>query len=365
MKKVLHVLTDTNIGGAGRYFLNLLSAWDFGRYEVVAACPKGGELEKQLRKTGIRVFTISGGESSMKLEHIKEIRDIILAEKIDIVHTHASFAGRIAGRLSGRKVVLTRHGLGAGKKDFFHRIVTSIISRVFTDCIIAISRAVKISLIETGVPADMIKIVYNGINLSKFNRIEPRLKREFGITGGPIIGTVARLVPEKGHEFAIKAMARVLNKFPEARMVIVGDGPLKWKLKEVTDELNITDNVVFLGYQENVESLVADFDVFVLPSVSEGMGLALLEAMALEKPVVATEAGGIPEVIKNGVNGLLVPPKDEKFLAEAIINILSSRQTAISLSQAARFTVFKKFSARTMAEKTLEIYDKILQKTGE
>ncbi|MCR4431780.1 MAG: glycosyltransferase family 4 protein [Tepidanaerobacteraceae bacterium] len=365
MKRVLHVLTDTNIGGAGRYFINLVSAWNFGRYELLAACPSGGELERLLRNMGIKVFTISGGEKSMKLQHIKQIRDIILSEKIDVVHTHASFAGRIAGRLSGRRVVLTRHGLGAGKKDFFHRMAAKIVSIVFTDCIIAISRAVKISLIENGVPADMIKIVYNGIDVEKFGGVEPRLKKEFGIADGPIIGTVARLVPEKGYEYAIKAMMRVLKSFPKARMVIVGDGPLRDKLKNLADEMGIMSNVDFLGYHENVESLVADFDVFVLPSVSEGMGLALLEAMALGKPVVATEAGGIPEVVKNGVNGLLVPPKDEKFLAEAIINILSSKQAAFSLGQAARATVFEKFSARTMAEKTMEIYDTILRKTGE
>ncbi|MDI3480563.1 MAG: hypothetical protein PWQ97_218 [Tepidanaerobacteraceae bacterium] len=364
MKKVLHILTDTNIGGAGRYFLNLVSAWNFKRYELMAACPAGGKLESQLRKAGIKVFAISGGESSMKLTHIKEIRDIILAEKVDIVHTHASFAGRIAGRLSGCKVVLTRHGLGTGRSGMVKRVATSIISRIFTDCIIAISRAVKINLIESGVPADMIKIVYNGIDLSKFNGVKPRLKRELGLGDGPIIGIVARLVPEKGYEYALFSMARVLKRFPNALMVIVGDGPLRQKLKDMVDELQIMRNVIFLGYQENVEGLVADFDVFILPSVSEGMGLALLEAMALGKPVVATEAGGIPEVVKNGVNGLLVPPKDEGSLAEAIITILTSGQKAFSLGQAAKTTVFEKFSAKTMAEKTMEIYDKIFLQDG-
>jgi glycosyltransferase involved in cell wall biosynthesis len=122
--------------------------------------------------------------------------------------------------------------------------------------------------------------------------------------------------------------------------------------------------VVFLGYQDQVEGLTADFDVFLLPSISEGLGLSLLEAMALGKPVVATEVGGIPEVVKSGVNGLLVPPENDRALAEAIIKILSSKQMAFSLGQAAKNTVFDKFSARYMAEKTMEIYDKILQKEG-
>jgi len=365
MKKVLHVLTDTNIGGAGRYIFNLLSAWDYGRFEVMAACPAGGELERQLRQRGVRVLTISGGERSLEFQHIGEIRKIISRENVDVVHTHASFAGRIAGRLSGCKVVLTRHGLGNGKKDVIHRTATAILSEIFTDSIIAISRAVKISLMEAGVPADMIKIIYNGIDLSGFNSIEPRLKKDFRLAGSPIIGIVARLVPEKGYVYALKAQAIVLKEFPEAQMVIVGDGPLRNKLEDMARELGIAGNVVFLGYQDHVESLIAGFDAFVLPSISEGMGLSLLEAMALGKPVVATEVGGIPEVVKKGVNGLLVPPEDEGSLAKAITNILSSRQMAFSLGQAARSTVFEKFSARTMAEKTMEIYDKILQKTGE
>ncbi|HHW03881.1 MAG TPA: glycosyltransferase family 4 protein [Thermoanaerobacterales bacterium] len=366
MKKVLHVITDTNIGGAGRYLFNLLSGWDYDRYEVMVACPAGGQLEEQLRQKNIKVFELSGGEKSLKFEHIKELMGIISREKIDIVHTHASFAGRIAGKLSGCRVVLTRHGLGQCKKGFVQRTITGILSRIFTDAIIAISRAVKISMMETGVPADMIKIIYNGIDVSEFNSIEPRLKKEFNLVEkSPIVGIVARLVPEKGYEYALKAMPAVLKKFPGAVMVIVGDGPLRKALEDLCLDLGIHEHVIFLGYQDRVETLEADFDVFLLPSVSEGLGLSLLEAMALAKPVVATEVGGIPEVVKSGVNGLLVPPRDPSAIAEAIIRILSSKQMAYSLGQAAKNTVFDRFSARYMAEKTMEVYDKILQKTGE
>lgn len=364
MKKVLHVLTDANMGGAGRYLFNLLSGWDYDRFEVLVACPTGGELERQLGRKGIRVFALSGGENSLKFEHIKELMGIISREKIDIVHSHASFSGRIAGKLSGCRVVITCHGLGQGKNGFIQRVITGILSRFFTDSIIAISRAVKISLMETGIPADMIKIIYNGIDLSGFNSIEPRLKREFGLTGSPVIGIVSRLVPEKGYEYALKAMPIVLKKFPGALMVIVGDGPLRKALEDLCRSLEISGHVAFLGYQDRVEGLTADFDVFLLPSISEGLGLSLLEAMALGKPVVATEVGGIPEVVKSGVNGLLVPPGDDRALAEATIKILSSRQMAFSLGQAAKNTVFDKFSAQYMAEKTMEIYDKILQKEG-
>ena len=299
MKKAIHVLTDTNIGGAGRYFFNLISGWDEGRYELIVACPGGGELERQLKNMGLNLYTVKGGESSFKVRHIKTLCGIISKEKADIVHTHASLSGRIAGKLLGRKVVITRHGISRVNKGFMSRIMTRFISSVLTDKIIAISRAVKINLIETGVPANLIQIIYNGIDLTNFESVDPILRAKFDIPQTvPIVGVVARLVPEKGCDVALKAMRAVLHEIPDALMVIIGDGPLKPHLEGLCSELGIQDSVMFLGYQEHVENLVADFDVFLMPSITEGLGLALLEAMALSKPVVASETGGIPEVVK-------------------------------------------------------------------
>jgi glycosyltransferase involved in cell wall biosynthesis len=363
MIKVLHVLTDTNIGGAGRYLFNLLSHRDKSRFNVIVACPGGGELEKQLRKKGVKVFTLEGGESSTNLGHIKKLRQIISREKIDIVHTHASLSGRIAGKLSGCKVVMTRHGLGSSENGPVKRLITRSISRLFTDRIIAISRAVKIGLIDSGVPANMITTIYNGIDLSKFAEVKGILRKELNFSPDiPIVGIVARLVPEKGYEYAINAFYHVLKVFPSARLIIIGEGPLEESLKKMCTKLGIKDHVIFMGYRQDVESLEVDFDVFVLPSVSEGLGLALLEAMALGKPAVATQTGGIPEVIKHKVNGFLVPPGNDKYLAESIIEALSNKNQAKMLGLAAQKTVFEKFSSYTMIEYTEKVYMEILQR---
>lgn len=364
MIKVLHVLTDTNIGGAGRYLFNLLSSQDQDSFQIMVACPGGGELEKQLRSKGVDIFTLKGGESSTNLGHLEELRHIISREKIDIVHTHASLAGRIAGKLSGCKVVMTRHGLSSGGKGPVKRLITRSVSRLFTDRIIAISRAVKIDLIDSGVPADMITTIYNGIDLSKFANVKGTLREELSLGPDvPIVGIVARLVPEKGYEYAINAFYQVLKVFPSARLIIIGEGPLKESLKEMCKRLGIKDHVVFMGYRQDVENLEADFDVFVLPSISEGLGLALLEAMALGKPAVATETGGIPEIIKNKVNGLLVPPGNDKYLAEGIIEVLSDKKQAKNFGLAAQKTVFQKFSSTAMIEKTHKVYVDVLQQS--
>lgn len=216
MRKIIQVLTDTNIGGAGRYLINMISSWDGGRYDLTVVCPEGGELERQLINKGVNLYTVKGGENSLTKEHITALCQIISKEKADIVHTHASLSGRIAGKILRRKVVLTRHGMSPINSSIIVRGATKLVSCLLTDRIIAVSRAVKINLIEAGVPADMINIIYNGIDLSKFKTIDPRLRSKYDILQeAPVIGLVARLVPEKGFDVALKAMTYIIRQIPE------------------------------------------------------------------------------------------------------------------------------------------------------
>lgn len=363
MKKVLHVITDTNIGGAGRYLLNLLSAWDESRYSVAVACPSGGELEKRLKSLGVKVYPLKGGEKSFSISHVAQILGIIAREKVDLIHTHASLSGRIAGRLLGRRVVLTRHWMGKkSEMGLLRRWMNWIIYRLLTDRVIAVSRAVKVSLIEIGVPAWLIKTVYNGINISNSFENCGKLRMELNIPKGvPLLGMIARLVPEKGHEYAIKAMPEILRRFPDARLVLVGDGPSRTYLEDLCERVGVKERVIFLGFRRDVEEIAIDFDVILMPSLSEGLPLALLESMALGKPVVASEVGGIPEVIKDGINGVLVPPEDAGALAERIIGLLMSNEMREKLGENARQTVLSKFTAKIMAENTMRIYDELLK----
>lgn len=365
MKKVLHVITDTNIGGAGRYLLNLLKYGDPARYAAAVACPGGGELQRQIQEAGIQVFELKGGEKSFRLSHLKELKRIISEGGFEIIHTHASFSGRIAGKLSGCKVVFTRHSIGKIKKDVFSKLAANMGTKVFADAVIAVSRAVKVSMIEMGIPAKMIKVIHNGIDLSFYDNVGASLRQEYNIPGNvKIVGTVARLVPEKGVEYSIKAMPYILRGNPGTRLVIIGDGYLKQSLLDLSIRLGVEDEVMFLGYRRNVEAIISDFDVFMMPSMTEGLSLALLEVMALGKPVVATEVGGNPEVIRTGVNGLLVPPGDEGALARGVGEMLSRKEEARALGMKARETVKESFNAGLMAAKTMDIYDGILRKAG-
>ncbi|MCF6097222.1 glycosyltransferase [Thermovorax subterraneus] len=363
MKKVLHVITDTNIGGAGRYLLNLLSAWDESRYSVAVACPSGGELEKRLKDLGVKVYPLKGGEKSFSISHVAQILGIIAREKVDLVHTHASLSGRIAGRLLGRRVVLTRHWMGKkSEMGIFRPLINRIFYQLLTDRVIAVSRAVKVSLMEIGVPAWLIKTVYNGIDVPNISGNCGKLRKALNVPERiPLIGMIGRLVPEKGHEYAIRAMPEILKKFRDTRLVLVGDGPFRPYLEDLCGKVGVKDKVVFLGFRKDVEEIAIDFDVILMPSLSEGLPLALLESMALGKPVVASEVGGIPEIIKDGVNGVLVPPEDAGALAERIIGLLMSNEMREKLGENARQTVLSKFTAKIMAENTMRIYDELLK----
>ena len=207
--------------------------------------------------------------------------------------------------------------------------------------------------------------IHSGIDLAYFRsvRVDPAVKRkELGLPPeGPIVGTVGRLVPIKGLEWLLKAAPRVLAEFPQACFVIIGDGPMLGELRELTAILGIGLRVVFLGAREDVPECLAAFDLFVLPSLNEGMGRVLLEAMAVGCPVVATRVGGIPDIVADRTTGLLVPPRDDRALAEAILTLLRDRSRRVAYGEAARRHVDGRFDVETMVRNIERLYDEVWQ----
>ncbi|WP_422448942.1 glycosyltransferase family 4 protein [Thermoanaerobacterium sp. DL9XJH110] len=364
MKRVLHVLFDTAPDTAGKYLLNLISGWGQPPFEILAACPAGYKWEQNLKEKGVKCFELKAESASSGYSAVKELTDIISAEKVDMVHSHGGFSGPLAGRLTGCRVVVTRHTPLGGGKGIFHYWSARLFTAFFVDAIIAVSRAVKISLMEAGVPAGKIKIIYNGIEPPGLNgRAGTQAKNPGAGPASHVIAAGGGLFPGKGHEYLLKAMPLVLEKFPDSRLIIPGEGPLKPQLENLCRNLGIASRVKFVCGAESMNFLTVAADVFVFPSPEEGPGFEILEAMAAGKPVVAAEAGGATEAVKNGVSGLLVPPEDERSLAFGIIKILSSGDLALKLGKAARNTVIEKFSAEIMACKTGELYEKILSKS--
>jgi len=233
------------------------------------------------------------------------------------------------------------------------------------DLILAISQGVKTALVKSGLDSSLIKVVPSGIDYTPFEEAASSdyLRRELSLTQEDfLVGIVAHLADHKGHKYLIEASRILRDKAPRIKIIIVGDGPLQLKLNRQVKEIQVEDMVFFLGFREDIPQILASLDLFVLSSKLEGMGTSIMDAMACRLPVVATEVGGIPEVVVNEQTGLLVPPKKPAALAAAIMRIYENRELAEQLGSRGYEVVHSKFSAAAMAAKIIAIYERLAKK---
>jgi glycosyltransferase involved in cell wall biosynthesis len=286
------------------------------------------------------------------------------------VHTHTSKAGalgRVAAWLAGVPVIIhTPHG------HIFYGYYGPAMSRVIrlferllaliTDRIVTLTDRGAQEHVQYRIAApDKFVTIPSGIVLSAFRSIQadPAVKRnELGLpTEGPVIGTVGRLVPIKGHEWLLKAAPLVLAEFPHAMFVFLGEGPLLGWLQQLAAGLGISGHVMFMGTRQDVPECLAVFDLFAFPSLNEGMGRALIEAMAVGLPAVATRVGGIPDVVADGETGLLVPARDEAALADALLKLLRDPARRRAYGHAARRSMDERFDVNAMVRAIDRLYD--------
>ncbi len=307
-----------------------------------------------------------------------EIDEIFEQQEVSLVHTldiRGNLAGRFAAKRVGIKsVVSTRHEMyysssfPLGKK--IRRMAYVLLDRLTAHLcqrFIVVSRAVgsELSLLER-VPFERIVVIHNGIDLRELDKIVStlvgeQLPKSLGLNlGAPVVGSIGRLIPEKGYETFIRAAKEILSSIPGISFLLVGDGPDRQRLEKLADELGLREKFLFLGFQEHVQAFLRSFDIFVLPSVHEGFGLTILEAMAMQKPVVATAVGGIPEVVANGESGILVTPQNPQGLAEAILTLLQERSKATEMGKKGRKIVEERFTLERMLKETEEVYSHLL-----
>jgi glycosyltransferase involved in cell wall biosynthesis len=295
-----------------------------------------------------------------------------------IVHTHnskAGFVGRLAASIAGIPVIIhTVHGFAFHNQELlWRRMLFKNLERIashFCEKMIFISQPLIDWALSEGIadPKKIVKI-YSGIDLDQFQPATPddslRIRDKWNIGHNEaVIGIVSKLWEGKGHEVLIAAFKEIKKDFNSARLIIVGEGYLDKKLHEFVDKLGLTDSVLFTKFQANVSEIIACFDIAVLPSFFEGMGRVLLEAMAMEKPVVASRVGGIPDLVKNGINGYLTTPGDVEGLANALKKLLNDKNLAASMGKEARKGVTEKFSADTMVKSINNLYAECLAKKG-
>ena len=352
-------------GGQRQVLLTVLGLREQGHRTVLVAHPDGELAERA--SEGHDLIRLAP-RAEVDLHAGWKLSRIIKDLRPDIVHAHDPHAvalsslalsfmtsGKCPAFVASRRVAfhLKGHAFSRWK---YHQV----------DCFVAASNAIREMLIGDGIAPDRIATVYEGIDLHRI-QMEPaaNVHAELWLpTHAPIVGAVGALTHEKGHRYLIEAAAQVVRDVPDARFVILGEGELRAALERQLKELNLDKHVLLPGFRADILSFIRSFDVFVMSSLFEGLGTSLLDAMALSKPTVASDTGGIPEVVSHGETGLLVRPRDARALASAIASLLKDPEQRERMGLAGLNRVTRLFSAEQMVERTLGVYRNLRNTKG-
>ena len=326
-----------------------------------------GLLRNDFEAIGIDVIALPEISSTF-LGRIFFLYKNIKKNKYDIVHLHlisAILIGRIISWLAGcRIIVSTEHNTSNFQTKYYIVTLVYRLTSVLNKKILAISNAVKNELIEkANINPQKIEVLYNGIELINFTPefLDINLKDDLNLGNSyPIIGSVGRLDIRKGYIYLIKAISILKNKYAKITLILVGDGNERIALVSAAKRLKVEKNILFVGTQKKIQNYLSIFDFFVQPSVNEGLSISLIEAMAMKKKIVASKIGGIPEVVENNIEGILVPPANSQAIADAIIFLIDNPETADKFMMNARKKVEDKFNIDSFISRLENIYYQLL-----
>ena len=367
MTKVIEVISDTNIGGAGKILLAFLKNYDRSSFNIEVVLPKGSQLQAEIEKLAVSCTPIEGMfDKSFSRADTKKLYALFCEKKPDVVHTHASFSARVAARkYGGCKIVATRHSVfdqPAYKKRFPVKNLLGFLNNHYSDCIIAVSPAAGENLIETGTRPEKITTVFNGIDQQRTLSPEEKalVRREYGCKPDDFVcAIIARLERVKGHEYVLQAAKQLLVESPDVKVIIAGIGSIEKELREKAEGLT---NVVFAGFVSDIYKIENIMDVQLNASYgTEATSLSLLEGMSLGVPAIVSDFGGNPYVIETGRNGLVVEKKNTTALKDAIIELKRNTAQYEQMKKEAQAIFQKKFTSAVMAEKTQDIYRACIQ----
>jgi glycosyltransferase involved in cell wall biosynthesis len=345
-------------GGQNQALLLLEGLYERGHAaELVAA--HSSSLSHRAKKLGIHVHSVSRG--LFRLHAARMIRSLLSEGRFDLLHAneaHAVTAAWLAGAHKRLPFVVSRRvGYPIGKSWIAQARYRG------ADRIVANSQWVADQAVASGAPLEKIRVVYEGAEIPALLTATQRAqaRKRWGVPeGAPLLGCVGVLLPDKGQEWLIRALAELRKDFPEARLLLAGDGPCRHELKKLAAELNLSRDVIFPGFVKDVESVYAALDVFLLPSFFEAFNNSLLAAMAYQVPSIAFSRGALTEIIVDGKSGLFVPGPDARQISEAVKRILRDSNFARELGEAGRARVAERFTADRMVEGTLGVYEKVL-----
>lgn len=320
------------------------------------------ELYERARSRGISVRMLRC-EGRADLRAIREIREYIRTDQVDLIHTHgykADLYGYLAARREAKPIVATCHNWvgGTAALGIYNRLDRMALRKF--NGVAAVSNVVAGQLRDAGIAGNKIHTIANGIDVDKFSGAEPAWFGSAPAAEGKTIGIVARLDLQKGFEYLLEAIAGLTNSHPDLRLVIVGEGPDQGAIQSMADRLNLTSRIIFAGQRGDMANVYAGFDIFVLPSLNEGLPMTVLEAMAASRPVIASKVGAIPTVVRDGETGLLVEPKDVVGLRAALDRLLSDPALSSRMAIQGHAWVRRHFTSDAMAENYLRMYESVL-----
>jgi sugar transferase (PEP-CTERM/EpsH1 system associated) len=371
-RTVFHLITELDVGGAQLALLRLLAGLDRERFVPTVACLYNGDraVAQRIRALGIPVTDL-GMTARWRWDAFGWLYRLLRHERPTILHAwmfHANLPGRVLGRLAGVPIIITsrrNENIGGAMRERFNRWTAHLDDRVVAVCELARQAEIE----RAGVALEHVVTIYNGVDVTQFPvasvQATAQARRAIGMpVKVPLVGSLGRLHPQKGFSDLLTAFAQVRQRIPSVRLFVAGDGELRDDLEAQARSLGMAEAVTFAGVRADVPEILAALDVFVLPSLWEGMPNAVLEAMASGLPVVATAVGGTPEVVMDGVTGLLVPPQDPGALARAIERLLCDPGLRRTMGRAGRRRVEQHFDIRETVRQVEDLYETLLRARG-
>jgi glycosyltransferase involved in cell wall biosynthesis len=363
--RILLLANHFNTGGITSYLLTLIKGLVGAGHEVTVMT-SGGDAVPRAEALGSRHISVA----SLKVKNafhpglgaaVVAVARYVRDNRIDLMHAQTRVTQSVAcmtGLLTRRPYVSTCHGFFNAR--FFRTLVPMYGARV-----IAISGPVQNHLTDVlGADPARVQLVANGVDLATFHPVSSaerlRLRARFGFTGEPVVGIIARLSDVKGHCYLIEAMHELVHRLPDVRCLIVGAGPEEERLRDQVRQLKLEKTVIFSKMNGRPEEILPALDVFVMPSLQEGLGLSVMEAEACGIPVIASRVGGLVDAVRDGETGLLVPPRDHLALSHALWRVLTDPVMAARFTQAGPEWIKQRFTVETMIAGTLDVYSSVL-----
>ncbi len=368
--KIVEIIRKAE-GGMKEHYITLVKGLLNKGHQVTALCDFPQQDLNDLRLEGAQVIPYSFPDTIKPLADIRKIRElenIMSSVQPDILHCHgfkAGLIGRLARRQPGCYVVYSIHNFASYGRGSLGRMMLGCLEKWSyrrTDAVICVSQALRDHMInDMELSPERIHVVYNSKPDWGTGGNGVKIRSQYGIDKNDIlIGTAARLIPSKGIHLLLEAGPGVLMQYPNVVFMIAGSGPEETRLRILAEQNGISEHVRFAGHVSNMHDYYSAFDMFILPTMTEGLGITILEAMSFGLPIIATSTGGIPELIKNGENGILVKPNSTHEIQSAILDLLKNPHTAQEYGRQAKIDIQTGFSAEAMVSRINSIFESIL-----